>query len=127
MTGHSIQKLRVFAPPNSWVIVFMGLITTRLKILSSIQGIQDIFILFFSVFSTSFHCMGQNNVNVQFSYYGRSTVVLRYEMSRSVFTNSSVPTHKRLLIQQLLTSNAANNFRHRISSFASKLSTQNKD
>ena len=94
---------------------------------NSIQGIQDIFILFFSVFSTSFHCMGQNKVNVLFSYYGRSTVVLRYEMSRSVFTNSSVPTHKLLLIQQLLTSNATNNFRHRISSFESKLSTQNKD
>ena len=32
VTGHSIHKLRIFAPPNSWVIVFMGLITTRLKI-----------------------------------------------------------------------------------------------
>ena len=85
------------------------------------------FILFFSVFSTSFHCMGQNKVYVLFSYYGRTTVILRYEMSRSVFTNSSVPTHKRLLIQPLLTSNATNNFRHRISPLASKLSTQNKD
>ena len=67
MTGHSIQKLRIFAPPDLWVIVFMGLITTRLKIQYSIQGIQDIFILFFSVFSTSFHCMGQNKVYVLFS------------------------------------------------------------
>ena len=69
-----------------------------------------------------------------FSMYGskctfcfRTTVVLRYEMSRSVFMDYSVPTHKRLLIQQLLASNATNNFRHRISSLASKLSTQNKD
>ena len=60
---------------------------------------------------------------VLFSYYGRATVVLRYEMSHSVFSHSSVPTHKRLLIQQLVTSNATNNFRHRISSLASKLST----
>ena len=64
---------------------------------------------------------------IKFTFCFRTTVVLRYEMSRSVFTNSSVPTHKRLLVQQLLTSNATNNFRHRISSLASKLSTQNKD
>ena len=38
------------------------------------------------------------------SYYGRTMVVLRYEMSRSVFTNS-------IADQQLLTSNATNNFR----------------
>ena len=56
--------------------------------------------------------MGQNKVYVLFSHYGRTTVVLRYEMSRSVFTNSSVPMRKRLLIQQLLTSNATNQFRH---------------
>ena len=32
VTSHSIQKLRIFAPPDLWIIVFMGLITTRLKI-----------------------------------------------------------------------------------------------
>ena len=127
MTGHSIQNCVFFAPPNSWVIVFMGLITTRLKISSSTQGIQDIFILFFSVFSTSFHVWAVYVVFVLRSYYGRTTVVLRYEMSRSVFTNSSVPMRKRLLIQQLVTSNATNNFRHRIFSLASKLSTQNNE
>ena len=58
--------------------------------------------------------MGQNKIYVLLSYYGRTTVVLRYEVSHSVFTNSSIPTHKQLLVQQLLTSNAINKFRQLI-------------
>ena len=62
-----------------------GLITTRLKYSSSIQGIQDVFILFFSVFSTSFHCMGQNKVVLR-SFYGTKCPVPFLRMGSSKFT-----------------------------------------
>ena len=63
---------------------------------------------------------------IKFTFHFCTTVVLRCEMSHSIFMDSSVLRCKRLLIQQLLASNATNNLRHRIS-LASKLSTQSKD
>ena len=63
---------------------------------------------------------------MKFTFCFCTTVILQYEMSHSIFVDSSILTYKRLLIQQLLALNATNNFQHSIS-LTIKLLTRSKD
>ena len=68
MTGHSIQKLRNFAPPNSWVIVFMGLITTTVKNTVAVYRVYKTYLFCSFPFSQLLFTVW---AKIKFSYYGR--------------------------------------------------------